>query len=165
MSIANQQQYLESMVLTASSHRLHLMLIDGAIRSGRQAESALRHGDRTSANRPLMKMLEILGEMVAAVRRVKSELNSQIESLYLFIYRCVVEAKINGEIGKLVEAMPLLEFERETWQQACDKSASQTAAESQRPMSEQNAAKASSGWHTSANRAASTVVSRLSLEA
>jgi flagellar biosynthetic protein FliS len=165
MSIAKQQQYLESMVLTASSHRLHLMLIDVAIRMGRQADQALRQRDRANADRPLMKLLEILGEMVAGVRRVKSELNAQIESLYLFIYRCVAEAKINNDIGKLAEAMRLLEFERETWQQACDKSAPQSAGVSLGPMLGEAPAKTTGTRHVSPNRAASTAANRLSLEA
>ena len=37
--------YLESKVLTAPPHRLHLMLIEGAIRFGRQADEALQRGE------------------------------------------------------------------------------------------------------------------------
>ena len=41
--------YLESKVLTAPPQRLHLMLIEGAIRFGRQAEELLRKGERAAA--------------------------------------------------------------------------------------------------------------------
>jgi flagellin-specific chaperone FliS len=34
-------EYLEAQVLTASPHRLHLLVVDGAIRFARQAQAAL----------------------------------------------------------------------------------------------------------------------------
>jgi flagellar protein FliS len=126
MSVANRDSYFEQRVLTASPHRLHLLLIEGAIRLGKRAEQSLQRGDRAEAAAPLARVLEIVGEMVAGVRRVKSDLNEQIEGLYLYLFRRVAEAKINDDVAKLAEAIRLLEFERETWQLACDQAASQS---------------------------------------
>src|SRR6516164_4956172 len=125
MSVENHEQYVTSKVMTASSHQLHLMLIDGAIRNGRQADELLRGNNALAATAPLMRTLEIIGEMLAGVRRVEGKLNKQIESLYLFIYRCAAEAKINSDREKLAEAMKLLVYERETWRMACDKVAAE----------------------------------------
>ena len=113
--------------MTAPSHRLHLMLIEGAIRFGRQAEETMRRGDMAAASAPLMKVIEIVGEMLAGVRGQKTELNKQIANLYWFMFRLVSEAKINDDVDKLAEALKLLEFERETWQLVCDKLASELA--------------------------------------
>ena len=63
--------YLESKVLTASPQRLHLMLIEGAIRFGRQAEESLRKGERAAAATPLLHMIDIVGELLAAVARIR----------------------------------------------------------------------------------------------
>lgn len=113
--------YFESKVLTAPTHRLHLMLIEGAIRFGRQADEALRQGDEVAAAGPLLRLLDIMGELLASVRQNKSELTQKIAELYLFIFRQVSLAKINADAATLAEALRLLEFERQTWQQLCDK--------------------------------------------
>lgn len=113
--------YLESKVLTAPPHRLHLMLIEGAIRFGRQAEEALRRGDQVAAATPLLRALDIVGELLVGVRENKTELTRKIADLYLFVFRRVSQAKINGDAVALGEALQLLEFERQTWQMLCDK--------------------------------------------
>jgi hypothetical protein len=41
----------------------------------------------------------------------------------------VSEAKINDDVARLSEALGLLEFERETWQLACDKIAAGAPAD------------------------------------
>ena len=123
-----QSNYLESKVLTAPPQRLHLMLIEGAIRFGRQAEDALKQGDQVAAATPLMRVIDILGELVAGVRENKSDLNTKLADLYWFMFRRVSEAKINGDAAPLTETLRLLEFERQTWQLVCDKSSSSNAA-------------------------------------
>lgn len=120
--------YLESKVLTAPSHRLHLMLIEGAIRFGRQADDGLRRGDQVAAASPLLRMLDIVGEMLVGVRENKTELTRKIADLYLFVFRRVSQAKINGDPDALGEALQLLEFERQTWQMLCDKLGSDDAS-------------------------------------
>jgi flagellar protein FliS len=134
MSTSLQNNYLESRVLTAPSHSLHLMLVEGAIRFGRQADTAYRRGDVEEADVPLMRMLDVVGEMLAGVREMKTEINPQIVNLYLYLFRIVGEAKIYDDVIKLDEALTLLEFERETWQLVCEKLGnSPTPAEAPKP--------------------------------
>ncbi|MCC7473814.1 MAG: flagellar protein FliS [Pirellulales bacterium] len=114
-------QYLESKVLTAPPQRLHLMLIDGAIRFGRQAEEHLKRGERVAAATPLLRVVDILGELLASVRENKGTLNEQIAELYLFLFRRVSEAKVNEDLATLGEVLQLLEYERQTWQMICEK--------------------------------------------
>ena len=112
--------YLESKVLTAQPHQLRLMLIEGAIRFGRQAQDALQRGEQIAAAAPLLRLIDIVGELLAGVRENKSDLNRKIADLYSFVFRRVSEAKINSDAVALREAMELLEFERQTWQLACE---------------------------------------------
>ena len=121
MSHSQNTQYLDSKVLTAPPHRLHLMLIEGAIRYGRQAEAAMLRGDCSAASEPLMRLIDVVGEMLAGVRETKTDLNRQIADFYLFLFRTVGEAKVNDSVEKLSAALKLLEFERQTWQLVCDK--------------------------------------------
>ena len=116
--------YLESKVPTAPPQRLHLMLIEGAIRFGRRAEESLRRGDRVAAATPLLRTIDIVGELLAVVRANKSDLNKKIADQYWFLLRRVSEAKINADADALAEALRLLDFERQTWQMLCDKLAS-----------------------------------------
>lgn len=127
MSIAQNSQYLESKVLTAAPQRLHLMLIEAAQRFGRQAEEALRRGDAEVAAVPLLRVLDIVGELLAAVRARKSELNGKIADFYWFLFRRVSLAKIYGDAATLAEVLRLLEYERQTWQLVCDKLETATA--------------------------------------
>jgi flagellar protein FliS len=114
-------QYLESKILTSPPHRLHLMLIEGAIRFGRQAEAELHAGDQAAASRPMMRMLDIVGELLAGVRQTRSELNDKLAGVYWFIFRRVSEATMYSDAAALADVMRLLEFERETWQKVCEK--------------------------------------------
>jgi flagellar protein FliS len=118
---AQHSQYLESKVLTAPAHRLHLMLIEGAIRFARQAEEMLRRGDTSSAAGPLLRVVDIVGEMLAGVREGKSEIHTRLTELYWFLFRRVSEAKIYCDEAMLAEALRLLEFERQTWLAVCEK--------------------------------------------
>jgi flagellar protein FliS len=115
------QQYLESKVLTAPPHRLHLMLIEGGIRFGRHAEEELRRGNPAQAAVPLARLVDIVGEMLAGVRHAKDDINKRLADLYWFIFRRASEATINSDAAALAEALKLLEFERETWQKVCEK--------------------------------------------
>jgi flagellar secretion chaperone FliS len=115
------QQYLESKVLTAPPQRLHLMLIEGGIRFGRQAEEELRRGNPATATAPLARLVNIVGEMLAGVRHAKGEINKKLADLYWFIFRRASEAAINLDAAALADALKLLEFERETWQKVCER--------------------------------------------
>jgi len=97
------------------------MLIEGAIRFARQAEEAFERGEPVSAAGPLMRVLDIVGEMLAAVREKQTELNQKLADLYLFLFRRVSEAKINSDATALADVVRTLEFERQTWQLVCEK--------------------------------------------
>jgi len=143
------------------------MLIEGAIRFGRQAEDALRRGDTQAASAPLMRVVDIVGEMLAGVRGQETALNQQIAELYLFLFRRAAEAKINDDVEKLGEALRLLEFERETWQLACDKLASQEPGLATQAPVEKKAAPRPNfiGQHLGGLSQSSAASSGLSLEA
>ncbi len=84
---AQHSQYLESKVLTAAPHRLHLMLIEGAIRFGRQAEGLLHRGETAAAAAPLLRVVDIVGEMLAAVRGRNTDINKKLVDLYWYLFR------------------------------------------------------------------------------
>lgn len=124
----NNASYLESKVLTAPPYRLHLMLLEGAIRFGRLAEQELRAGNQVAAAIPLMRVLDIMGELLAGAREKKSELNTKVADLYWYLFRQISQAKIDGDAAVLAAALELLDYERQTWQLVCDKSNADNSA-------------------------------------
>jgi flagellar protein FliS len=119
MTTSQHLGFLESKVLTASSHQLHLMLIEGAVRFSRQARQALERGDLAAAEQPLSRAIDVVGEMLVGVRGAKSEISSKLASLYAFILQQLTDAKFTKEICRLDEALSILQYERETWQLLC----------------------------------------------
>jgi flagellar protein FliS len=113
--------YLEAKVLAAPPQRLHLLLVEGAIRFGRQANDALSRGDFAAADVPLLRVIDIIGELLAGVRKNKSELNKKVSELYWYLFRRVSEAKINADSAALADVLRLLDYERQTWQMVCDR--------------------------------------------
>jgi len=105
------------------------MLIEGAIRFGRQAADALHRGDELAADGPLMRVIDIVGELLAGLRQQNTELNKRIAEVYWYLFRTVSAAKINADAAKLAAAIELLEYERQTWQIVCQKLRADTAGE------------------------------------
>jgi flagellar secretion chaperone FliS len=137
--------YLESKVLTAPPQRLHLLLIEGAIRYGRQAEESLRQGQRTAAMPPLLRVIDIVGELLAGVRADNSDLNKKIADIYWFLFRRVSEAKVNADVQALSDALRVLDYERQTWQLLCDKLSSDHQGGSSAPPAHAFGSKRASG--------------------
>jgi flagellar protein FliS len=113
--------YLEARILTAPQHKLHQILLEAAIRNGRHARAAMDQGRMDQAHAFLLRSLDIVEELVAGVRGQTSDINVKLTQLYEFVYVSLVRAKLHEAPGPLVEALGILEFQRETWQLACDK--------------------------------------------
>jgi len=116
MSSPTQQEYLRNVVMSAPPEKLHLMLYDGAIRFCRQARDAIAGKDIEGSYNLLSRAQNIVLEMQNALRPdVAPELCEQMSALYGFIYRRLVEANVNKDVGALDDALRILEYQRETW--------------------------------------------------
>ena len=117
----NNASYLESKVLTAPPYRLHLMLVEGAIRFGRLAEQEL--AARQSSRRGHTADAHARHHGRAARRRSREEKRTEHESCRLVLVSVSPDsqAKIDGDAAILSAALELLDYERQTWQLVCDK--------------------------------------------
>jgi flagellar protein FliS len=138
--VGQNSQNLESKVLTAPPHRLHLLLIEGALRFGKQAADAFARGDDAAASAPLVRVIDVIGEMLVGVRGRESALNDRLAKLYWFLFQRVSEAKIHADPRRLAEALQLLEYERETWLLACEKAAATPTLDASPRTAEKRAA-------------------------
>ena len=107
------------------------MLIEGALRFGRQALQFMEQDDMAAADEPLLRTIDIVGEMLVGVRGSDSEIRSKLAELYLFVFGRLAQAKVNEDSQKLQEAIKILEFERETWRLACAQDDHEQSAENE----------------------------------
>lgn len=133
MSHPKPTDYLASKVMTASAPQLHLMLIEGAIRFCTKAQQELENNNEGFANQALVRAIDIVGELVAGVRHGESEINKKLSDLYLFLFHTLTSAYVNTDAVKLADVLRILEFERETWQLACERVRADTSATKSTP--------------------------------
>ncbi len=121
MSTPTNSQYLESKVLTASQPRLHLMMLEGALRFGQQAKQKWNDDEPfDEAEQSLSRMMDIVEELTTSTALGGSEISKQLVEQYAFVYRELTASRINRDLQKLDECLKLLEFQRETWKLACE---------------------------------------------
>jgi flagellar protein FliS len=115
-------RYLDARVTTASQPELHLMLLDGALRFGRQAQQTARAADQGAEyERLLGRTLDIVEELVRSVAVASTDASKRLEEEYAFAFRQLAAAQIGRDADALESGLRLLAFERETWKLACDK--------------------------------------------
>lgn len=116
------EQYFNSSVLTATPQKLHLMLIEGAIRFSLLTKHLWDQEDKQiERHDAMLRIIDIVGELLAGIRLSKEPLAKEIEPVYTFILRNVSESCFDTNLEKLDDAVRILEIERETWSQLCVK--------------------------------------------
>lgn len=139
MSHPSREQYLESKVLTASQPQLHLMLLDGALRFGRLAQTLSTEGSDFANLDPLLeRMSNIIDELTHGTATATAEISKQLEEQYAFVYRELAACRINQDLEKLNNCLKLLAYQRETWKLANNRLESE-AAESTAPAAARSA--------------------------
>lgn len=114
-------RYLEAEVLTAPPQRLRLLLIDHAIRWAQTTLTAWqesRWDDGLNAN---MRCRDLIAELLAGVDPQSSSLALEVANVYGFLLTSVAEASLDRDQNKLKEVLRVLEIERETWRQVCER--------------------------------------------
>jgi flagellar protein FliS len=119
---AAQSRYLDARVTTASQAELQLMLLDGAVRFGRQSQQLWNAPDqREECDRLLVRTLDIVEELIHGVSNGKTDQSKRLEEEYAFAFRQLVLAQLNRDAAPLEAALKILDFHRETWKLACEK--------------------------------------------
>jgi flagellar secretion chaperone FliS len=122
MNPSASNQYLTTQVLTAPPQKLQLMLLEAAVRACRSTRQHWRAGEIGPGGETLLRAQQIVGHLLTALDAApKSELVGKVAGVYLFIYRRLTEAALQRDEKKLDEALKILEIERETWRQLCEK--------------------------------------------
>ena len=109
-------EYLESRVLTAPPEKLHLMVVEAALRFARQGQQALAHHDHASACDILGRSRACITELIASIRADENpELADRLRALFLFCHRRLLQADLEHNGRYVDDAIGILESHRETW--------------------------------------------------
>ena len=115
-------EYLETQVMTATPHQLHLMVIDGAIRFATQAEEALQEEDFETSHFALNRSREFVTELIGGLDQERSEeLANRLKSLFMFVYQNLVSADMKQDVSLVQDALKILKMHRETWMELGEK--------------------------------------------
>lgn len=118
-------EYLVTEVMTATPQKLHLILIDAALRQCERARRSWNEGNDEGGT-ALAKSQEIVSELLASLNYGEHpELTRRIAGIYNFVFRMLVTAHVHHDEQSLADAVRLLEIERETWRQIVEASGSQ----------------------------------------
>jgi flagellar protein FliS len=122
MSASSPGSYLETEVMTASPQKLQLMMIDAAIRFAKRAKLHWEADENEEACEALIRAQRVMGELLGGLNREASpQLAGKIASIYVFVFRNLMEASLEQDTKKIDDAIRVLEVEQETWRQVCQK--------------------------------------------
>ncbi|HHW71865.1 MAG TPA: flagellar export chaperone FliS [Firmicutes bacterium] len=111
------QAYRQTQVSTASPGELLIMLFDGAIRFGRQAQEHIKRGEMEAASQKLIRVQDIVSELNFALDLRVGDIAENLQQLYEYIYERLVKANIKKDVDAIEEALHLLSELKETWEQ------------------------------------------------
>ena len=110
-------KYLENRIATASKEELTLMLYDGALKFCNQAIAALEAKELEKSSELIIRVENIIREFQLTLDR-KYEVTKNLNSLYEYIHRRLVDANVEKNIEILQEMQFLLRELRDMWKTA-----------------------------------------------
>jgi flagellar protein FliS len=103
-------------VEAASPHRLVQMLMQGCLQRLAEARGAMARGDVAAKGLALGKAIDIVGGLQSALNReVESSLPQQLDALYSFMQRRLVEANLENDVAIVDEVAGLMRTVKEGW--------------------------------------------------
>ena len=112
--------YQGTKINTASPAELTLMLYEGAIKFCNKALYGLEQDDYAKVNENLLKAQRIITELRSTLD-FKYPIASEFETVYDYIYRRLVDAKIKKDTEILEEALDYIRQMKDTWKEVMKK--------------------------------------------
>ncbi|EOZ4637362.1 flagellar export chaperone FliS [Enterobacter cloacae] len=109
---------LESQITGATPHQLIVLLYDGAINAMKRAEIYFQSGNIARRGEMLSRAINIIDNgLRAGLNHEKGgQIATELESLYEYISRTLLEANLNKSGEKLPHLIALMTEMSETWQ-------------------------------------------------
>jgi flagellar protein FliS len=125
---AQHQAYRDSAILTAPPERLVVMLYDGANRFLLQGAAAMRAGDLTVSNDKMRRAEAIVQELRQTLDMSAGQVAVNLDSIYSFCQRLMLEARMKREAEKIDQVAKLLRDLRDAWDEAAGKTCTPASA-------------------------------------
>jgi len=111
-----QQVNTQTLAESASPHRLIQMLMQGCLQRVAEAKGALMRKDIAAKGLAISKAIDILGGLQGSLNKeVGSALPQQLESLYDYMQRRLLEANLKNSVEMLDEVSGLMRTVKEGW--------------------------------------------------
>jgi flagellar secretion chaperone FliS len=112
------EEYLQSSVMTAPPERLHLLVVEAAIRYARVGREALAARNYERSFGGLTKARECVAELISSIQTDPNpELADRLRGLFLFCHNGLVKADLTRTVEPIDDAIRILELHRETWKE------------------------------------------------
>ncbi len=106
----------QSAVVDSSPHQLILMLIDGAIEKTAAAVGRMQHGETAEKGRLISGSIAIIDSLRSSLdHQAGGELADNLDRLYDYMTRQLLEANLRNDVRLLGEVVSLLKEIREAW--------------------------------------------------
>ena len=114
---------LETSVISASPHKLIVMLYDGALAAIKSAASHMAAGNIPEKGAAISKALDIINNGLRASldKKAGGEIASNLESLYVYMSHRLLTANLENKLSMLDEVQSLLADLRDAWTQIGEK--------------------------------------------
>lgn len=101
---------VESAVLSASPHQLVVLLFDGALSAMKKAAILIEQGDIPGKGQALSKAINIIsnGLQSGLNHEVGGDLVANLDSLYDYMIRRLLQANLNNDLNAINEVVELL---------------------------------------------------------
>ncbi|MGQ9503400.1 MAG: flagellar export chaperone FliS [Thermogutta sp.] len=146
MSASVGDSYREGEILTAPPQRLHLLLIEAAIRYTERIRQLWQQNQNDAAFEALLRAQQIVSEILAGIKITDEfPLARKVAAIYTFIYRSLVQAGFTREEKYLDDALRVLQIQRETWEEVCRRLGGTSSANDEIRISESSISSSSAG--------------------
>lgn len=124
-----QRVNVQSSVVDASPHRLIQMLFEGALERIAQAKGSLARGSLAQKSERISKAVGIVQGLQGSLSDTEGgELTANLDELYDYVIRTLIQANQSNNVDKLDECARLLGDIKSGWDQMLDKQAAVAGA-------------------------------------
>lgn len=131
---SDENPYLQQEVLTASPLKLRWMLIQRAEALCGIVLQMWSVGEDMQAAGWLLRIREILGELLEGIKDKENPVSQQVSDFYVFLLQLLNRIEKTKDAKQLKTLEELLHIENETWQQVVQKSQSDSATAGAMPF-------------------------------
>lgn len=111
------EYYRRQQILTATPEQLTLMLYNGALKFINEGIKAMYEKNYEESNSKFIRVQNILSELQATLK-MEYEISTNLNALYDYAKRCLVEGNMNDNVDKIEEAKEIITEIRNAWHEA-----------------------------------------------